>query len=112
MRLLGNGTQACSSCHAQVGAFTDNRALSRGATGDVHPRNAQPLANVAYVSALNWANPTVTTLEQQMLTPLFGTQPVEMGENESNRAEVLGRLSAQSDYRSRFAQAFPGRPAH
>jgi cytochrome c peroxidase len=37
-------TQSCASCHAQASAFADNRALSRGATGEDHPRNAQPLA--------------------------------------------------------------------
>lgn len=61
-RISGNGTQSCASCHAQASAFTDNRALSRGATGEVHPRNAQPLANVAFSTTLNWANPNERTL--------------------------------------------------
>lgn len=108
VRLSGNGTQACSSCHAQANAFAENRALPRGSTGQVHPRNAQPLANVAYSTTLNWANPAVTTLEQQMLTPLFGTQPVEMGVNDGNRAEVLQRLRNDAAYPPRFAAAFAG----
>ena len=33
VRLSGNGTQACSSCHAQANAFAENRALPRGSTG-------------------------------------------------------------------------------
>ncbi len=70
-RLSANHTQSCASCHTQASAFTDNRALSRGATGEVHPRNAQPLANVAYNTTLNWAHPDVTTLEQQMRAPLW-----------------------------------------
>ena len=52
-RLSGNGTQACGSCHQQARAFTDGRTTSLGSTGEAHPRNAQPLANVAY-------NPTLT----------------------------------------------------
>jgi cytochrome c peroxidase len=107
VRLSGNGTQACSGCHAQASAFTDNRALARGSTGDVHPRNAQPLANVAYSTTLTWANPTLLTLEQQMLGPLFNTSPVEMGVNDGNRATVLARLQSDADYRTRFATAFP-----
>jgi len=108
VRLSGNGTQSCASCHAQASAFTDSRALSRGSTGEVHPRNALPLANVAYSTTLNWANPTVTTLEQQMQAPLFNTQPVEMGVNDGNRAEVLARLRSDADYPPRFTAAFAG----
>lgn len=107
-RISGNGTQSCASCHAQASAFTDNRALSRGATGEVHPRNAQPLANVAFSTTLNWANPNQRTLEQQMLTPIFGTNPVELGVNEGNRLEVLARFQADAGYVARFKAAFAG----
>ena len=107
-RLSGNGTLACSGCHTQASAFTDNRALARGATGEGHPRNSQPLANVAYSTTLNWARPDVRTLEQQMLAPLFNTAPVEMGVNDANRADVLARISGDSAYRGRFAAAFAG----
>jgi cytochrome c peroxidase len=107
-RISGNGTQSCASCHAQASAFTDSRALSRGATGEVHPRNAQPLANVAFSTTLNWADPNQRTLEQQMLTPIFGTKPVELGVNESNRQEVLARFQADASYVARFKAAFTG----
>ena len=107
-RISGNGTQSCASCHAQASAFTDSRALSRGATGEVHPRNAQPLANVAFSTTLNWANPNERTLEHQMLTPIFGTNPVELGVNDGNRLEVLARFQADSSYVARFRTAFAG----
>lgn len=109
-RLSANHTQSCAGCHTQASAFTDNRALSRGATGEVHPRNAQPLANVAYNTTLNWAHPDVTTLEQQMRTPLFGTSPIELGINDSNSAEVLARLRADADYRNRFRGVYGSAP--
>lgn len=107
-RLSGNGTLACAGCHAQASAFTDNRALARGSTGEVHPRNSIALTNVAYRTTLNWARPDVTTLEQQMLAPLFGTAPVEMGVDDSNRDAVLGRLRRDDGYAQRFAAAFGG----
>jgi len=107
-RISGNGTQSCASCHAQASAFTDKRALSRGATGEVHPRNAQPLANVAFSTTLNWANPNERTLEHQMLTPIFGTNPVELGVNDGNRLEVLARFQSDSSYVARFRTAFAG----
>jgi cytochrome c peroxidase len=108
-RLSGNGTQACASCHQQSKAFTDGLAVSIGSTGVPHPRNAQPLANVAYSPTLTWANPSLLTLEKQMEVPLFGDAPVEMGVNDGNKAEVLARLqAADSGYVARFAAAFPG----
>ena len=107
-RLSGNNTQSCASCHSQASAFTDNRALSRGSTGEVHPRNAQPLANVAWNTTLTWANPEERTLEHQMLTPIFGTNPVELGVNDSNRAEVLQRFKSDKAYAAQFQSAFAG----
>ena len=106
-RLSGNGTQSCSSCHVQSLAFTDGRARSVGSTGEVHPRSAQSLANVAYNSTLTWANPSLVRLEKQLETPLFGERPVEMGVNDRNRARVLARFSRDRAYRVRFARAFP-----
>lgn len=106
-KLSGNAQQACASCHLQEKAFTDGRPTAIGSTGEDHPRNAQPLANVAYNATLTWANPSLVTLERQMETPLFGEHPVEMGINDANKAEVLGRLSGDASYRARFAKAFP-----
>jgi cytochrome c peroxidase len=107
-RLSGNGTQACASCHVQALAFSDGRAQAIGSTGQVHPRSAQHLSNVVFNATLTWANPSLVTLEQQMLTPLFGDDPVEMGVNDGNRETVLQRLRDDAGYRQRFAAAFPG----
>jgi cytochrome c peroxidase len=83
---------------------------SLGSTGQPHPRNAQGLANVAYNATLTWANPSLVTLEKQMETPLFGTDPVEMGVNDGNKDEILARLAADTGYLNRFAQAYPDQP--
>ena len=107
-RLSGNGTQACGGCHLQDRAFTDGRTTALGSTGQAHPRNAQPLANVAYSPTITWANPALVSLESQMLVPLFGTTPVEMGVTDGNKAEVLSRLAAEPAYPTLFAAAFPG----
>ena len=109
-RLSGNRTQSCASCHTQSSAFTDSRALSRGSTGEVHPRNALALANAAWNTTYNWAHPNERTLEHQMRTPIFGTNPVELGVNDSNQAEVLARFQMDTAYASRFASAFAGQP--
>ncbi|WP_245911780.1 methanobactin export MATE transporter MbnM [Malikia granosa] len=109
-RLSGNGSQSCASCHLQHKAFTDGLALAQGSTGQFHRRGAQPLANVAYNATLTWANPSLVTLEKQIEVPLFGDDPVEMGVNDSNQAQVLARIAGDPAYPQRFAQAFPGQP--
>jgi cytochrome c peroxidase len=107
-RLSGNGTQACASCHHQDKAFTDGRAVAIGSTGERHPRNSQSLANAVYHPTLTWANPSLMSLEMQLQVPLFGDNPVEMGVNEHNKDEVLGRIRADPLYRDLFARAYPG----
>ncbi len=107
-RLSGNGTQACSSCHFQDKAFTDGFTVSKGSTGEFTHRSAQHLGNVAYSPTLTWANPSLLTLEKQMEVPLFGESPVEMGLNDSNKAQVLQRLIDLPLYQQKFAAAFTG----
>lgn len=108
-RLSGNQTQSCASCHEQARAFTDGRAQGIGSTGQVHPRGAMSLANVAYFPALTWANPLVRSLEEQALLPLFGETPVELG-LAGREDELLARLRADASYPQRFAAAFPDEP--
>ena len=106
-RLSGNGRQSCSSCHLQEKAFTDGRARAIGSTGELHPRSAPSLINVAYNATLAWANPSLVTLEKQMEVPLFGDNPVEMGITDANKAKVIRRLMRDPRYRTMFAAAFP-----
>lgn len=107
-QLSGNGTQACASCHHQDKAFTDGRALAKGSTGEMHPRNSQGLANVVYNTTLTWANPSLLSLEAQMQVPLFSEAPVELGLNDSNVNEVLNRVKTDARYAELFKAAFPG----
>jgi cytochrome c peroxidase len=104
-RLSGNGTQSCASCHEQKKAFADGRAVGLGSTGESHTRGSMSLANVAYASALTWANPLQTTLENQALVPLFGKTPVELGLADKE-LELLAVLKADTTYQQLFADAF------
>ena len=106
VRLSGNGTQACGSCHLPEHAFTDGRALPIGSTGDVIPRNAMSIANVAYWSSYTWMNPTLTTLEQQAMVPMFAEHPVELGMTAA-LPDIVARLRGDAEYPSQFAAAFP-----
>lgn len=106
-RLSANGTIACASCHHQELAFSDGRKRPVGATGEPHPRNAQPLVNVAFNATFNWANPSVITLEEQVMTPLFGDDPIEHGINDGNLPLILETLRADHELAERFRAAFP-----
>jgi cytochrome c peroxidase len=104
--LSGNQTQSCASCHDQARAFTDALPRSFGSTGEMHPRNAMSLTNVAYLPRLTWANPVLDSLEEQALVPMFGEHPVELGM--AGQEEVLlRRLADASMYPELFADAFP-----
>ena len=105
-RLSVNGRQSCATCHRQELAFTDGRATSLGATGDRHPRSAMSLINVAYAAAFTWGDPTLHTLEQQALVPMFSVQPLELGLR-GRESIVLADLQSEPVYRDLFPRAFP-----
>lgn len=108
-RLSVNHKQNCESCHQQDKAFTDGKALPRGTTGDLLIRNSQTLTNVAYNIDYTWANPLLTTLEQQILIPLTAEHPgpVELGIDGNNINRILQRFRDQLLYQNLFQQAFP-----
>ena len=106
-RLSGNGTQSCASCHQPERAFTDGRARALGSTGQLHPRSAMSLANVAYSASLTWADPGKRTLEDQAAVPMENEHPVEMGVR-GHEKEILARLAAEPVYADLFPRAFPG----
>ncbi len=108
-QLSGNGQQACASCHDPALAFTDGLVVSEGSTGESHVRNSPTLTNVAYNATLNWANPVLTELEAQILVPMFGEHPVELGIT-GHEDVVLDRFASDPDYVDRFTAAFPGEP--
>ena len=65
------------------------------------------LANVGYAPVLTWEDNTLTRLTEQMLTPMFNDDPVELGGTE---AELLDRVRADATYQSLFADAYPDEP--
>ncbi|WP_326490636.1 cytochrome c peroxidase [Sphingobium sufflavum] len=101
-----DGTMACSACHEQKRAFADGNRTRPGVHGDPGRRNVQGLANVGWLAPLTWADPRQTTLEMQLLVPLLGEHPVEMG-MKGQEAEIAARLSRDPCYVRQFAKAFP-----
>jgi cytochrome c peroxidase len=114
-RLSLGGALSCASCHEQASAFAVAEAMPLGATDEPTARNAQSLANVAYASYLTWSNLTFLTLEQQLLAPLFGDNPVELGagavrgdDNHYSTARLRQLVEDDARYAQAFEAAFPG----
>ncbi len=104
--LSRDGTTSCGTCHEQHRAFTEGNASHPGVGGVPGRRNVMALGNAAYFTPLTWADPRQHSLEEQMLVPLQGTHPVEMG-MAGEDAELATRLSADPCYRQMFTDAFP-----
>lgn len=107
VRLSGNGSQSCGTCHQSRFAFADDKGRAVGSTGEVHPRGAMSLVNVAFATTFTWANPSLDSLETQATVPMFGEFPVELGVT-GHEDEILGRIRADPDYVVLFGEAFPG----
>lgn len=103
--LSANKQQACASCHHQEFAFGEDIAQSIGSTQQEHRRNAPALVNIAYNKTLTWAHDGLMSIEQQILLPMFGEFPVELGIT-GHEKEVLARFTTLK-YRTLFAEAFP-----
>jgi cytochrome c peroxidase len=106
VRLSFNSTTACASCHLPANGFSDPRRLPVGASGEVLARGSMGLSHVAYFSTLTWANPVLQTLEQQVLVPLYGEQPIELGVG-LDEPGIFARLMADPVYPPLVAAAFP-----
>jgi cytochrome c peroxidase len=116
-RLSYNQSKSCSSCHDPVFAFSDGYRRSAGVLGDATPHNAPSLLNAHLMRFLNWRDSGLVSLETQMLRPLTGANPVEMGictpDNGNGSGQclsidtVFARLMADPIYPSLFNAAFP-----
>jgi cytochrome c peroxidase len=99
------GTMSCATCHQQHHAFASATPTNSGIGGNPGRRNVPGLANVAWLSPLTWHDPDIRTLEGQVATPLFGSNPVEMAARER---ETMARLEGNACYRQMFKAADPG----
>ena len=104
--LSGPGYMSCSSCHMPERAFSENRSVSVGVTGQFHSRNAMAIVNVAYMKTLTWANPNEVRLEDQAKVPIFGVHPIEM-DTKGQKDKVILFLQRDPIYPDLFLKAFP-----
>lgn len=106
-RMSVNEKGSCETCHRQELAFTDGMSRAEGVTGDTHPRGAMSLVNVAYAPRLTWANPELTSLEEQALIPMLGEEPIELGLGGFEYV-FLDAVKDDPIYQRLIPQAFPG----
>lgn len=103
VRLSGNGTQSCASCHAPERAFSDSVALSRGAAGAKGVRNAMPLFNLAWSPSFAWDGSKPRVRDQALAAMV---NPIEMHGEPAKVVAALARDGAMGDA---FAAAFGSR---
>ncbi|WP_205504080.1 cytochrome-c peroxidase [Rufibacter psychrotolerans] len=98
--LSANNTMSCGSCHQQQFAFTDGQAVSKGVDGIAGTRSAMSLANLLWVSQLNWDGGP-KSLEEQAKIPL--ESPIELHQNLD---VAVAKLQATEKYPALFEKAF------
>jgi cytochrome c peroxidase len=104
LQLSGNGQQSCASCHQQQFAFSEPKTTSVGSTGEVHRRNSLALVNIAYNKTLTWAHDGLLDIEHQVLIPMFGEAPIELGI--SHHQDKVLKALAREPYPALFNAAF------
>lgn len=107
VRLSGDGTVSCATCHDVTLGFTDRRPTSRGIRNQVGKRNAPTLLNASLLHSMFWDG-RAATLERQATQPI--ENPIEMGlANAPER--ILDKIGADPEYRRMFQAAY-GREAN
>jgi cytochrome c peroxidase len=108
VRLSGQNTMACATCHRLGEGGDDGLPHAMTATGTPLSRNTPTIFNVAFNAAFNWDG-GVRTLEAHAERVLLS--PALM---HTTWSELLAKLQTASDYHAAFASLYPGRltPAH
>lgn len=102
VRLSGNNTISCGTCHVPELAFTDRQRLSTlGATGQALPRHTPTLFNLAWADQGLFWDGGAKNLESLVFGPI--TSPIEMNQE---LPEMMAELANDDDYPLLFVEAF------
>ncbi len=100
VRLSGDGSRACSSCHIPERAFTDGLPKSKGRTGQPLPRNTPTVINIG-LQVGSFSDLRTTFLEDQV------TEVVEnVDEMHAKLTDVASALRKDSSLTTRFGASF------
>ena len=100
LRLSGDNTMSCATCHAPEKAFGDGRTRAQGHRGKTLSRNTLSLLNSAYAARYHWDG-KVNSLEVQALLPI--QSPDEMNQP---LVELEKELSGVGGYVEQFEKVF------
>ncbi|TNF48765.1 MAG: cytochrome-c peroxidase [Bacteroidetes bacterium] len=100
VKLSGDNTMSCASCHAPASAFSDPNQFSVGIDGIPGNRNSMALINLGWQTSFFWDGRS-KTLEEQILEPV--PNPIEMHQEWK---DAVAKLNADVKYRNRFFKAF------
>jgi cytochrome c peroxidase len=101
VRLSGDNTLSCASCHDLKKGGTDQKKFSEGIRGQVGDINSPTTFNSGFQFAMFWDG-RAADLEEQAAGPVHN--PIEMG---SNWEEVLPKLNADEAFLAEFKAAYP-----
>ncbi len=100
-RLSRDNTISCGSCHQQFASFAHlDHDVSHGIHGLLGTRNSPDIANAAWRTSFFWDG-GVNHLENQPIAPIENHVEMDM-----TLPEVIDRLNADPDYRTRFKKVF------
>ncbi|MBL8223312.1 MAG: cytochrome-c peroxidase, partial [Bryobacterales bacterium] len=102
VRLSGDNSVSCATCHAPQHAYTDGKPVSTGIRGQKGGRSAPTIWNAAWNNEQFWDG-RAKTLEDQAKGPI--ANPIEMDQDPKL---LLTELRAIPEYTRRFDEAFRG----
>lgn len=102
VRLSGNDTVTCASCHDLARGGVDGRVVSQGIEGHQGPINAPTVFNAAFNFAQFWDG-RARDLKEQAAGPVLN--PLEMG---AKWKEVIAKLEAAPEYERAFQAVYDG----
>lgn len=100
VRLSGDNTQSCNSCHRQESNFAEPTAYSTGIDGVEGDINAMVLSNLAWQDFFFWDGRDAS-LEDQVKEPIVN--PIEM---HSEWPDVIDKIEQDLIYNELFLKAF------
>lgn len=99
-RLSGSNEMSCGTCHLPDMAFGDGLRGSKGADGQVLPRNTPGLLNAGYQKSFFWDG-RAESLEAQALLPITSVEEMHQS---LDQLEV--ELSKDPEYRAAFQAVY------
>lgn len=102
-RLSADNTLACSGCHAEDKAGTDNRRFAEGIRKQFGDINAPTTFNAVFNTRQFWNGRAANLQEQAGGPPL---NPIEMGSRDWQ--EIIAKLAADAPLTAEYAALYPG----